>query len=782
MLKRISKIQGVGTFANCTTSGSAGFRKTTLIFGYNSHGKSTLTEVFRSLESKKVEDLQGRLSIPGGSTQTVQMTFEEDGKGESAHIFNGKDWEGSIPGGFGLKVFDSGFVNRNVLSGNGLERLNKESFSSFVLGEEGVVRAEGINAQKKELRQLKSEHKKNGDSIKAAIGVANLDKFVEVVISEPSDAITAERDASVVKLSKILESKTRVDEIKRREFIGEMAAGPRLSSLLETLQADLDLSLEDVHSAARDRLSDHVKGHMRAGPGARDWLQKGLDFVATDECPFCEQPFTATALDLIALYKDAFNNEFKTVSQSLLTKLEAIENGPAGFKIISTSNDFEKARQQYLRYPELLSEPHFSSLAERFEATFAVIIASWKALSVANVERLAEARRAIATKKASLFDPVVLTGINELKALEERFTTDLAAYNAALGTMNVEIAKFQAAMNLDDLMAAEISVSNLLNASELKLTRIKLDAACQLYSTKKLNISTAESILTTSQQELEKEQSEYLERFFIKINEYFKIFGSKDFDIEKLKDTRSDLPVYTLSVRYKKQSIDSAKLGLVFSESDKRALALSIFWASLSLLEPAEQNQTIVVLDDAVTSFDDNRMSIAIREMRTRAKAFRQMILLSHYSEFVRRLLELENVDKDFSFLNVEKDNLTSKLGICDASMFTDSEHHKKFRNISDFIARKKSTPIDADLRVYLEEEIRARFRRDILNLQLSNVSLKELIDKLCENKCFSDEVKDKLNFYREDLNSPHHVWTKRTPDDWGSFADSMLTVIYEEL
>jgi len=77
-----------------------------------------------------------------------------------------------------------------------------------------------------------------------------------------------------------------------------------------------------------------------------------------------------------------------------------------------------------------------------------------------------------------------------------------------------------------------------------------------------------------------------------------------------------------------------------FSESDRRALALSIFWAKIELLDEQQKQNAILVLDDPVTSFDDGRIDRTIRLMEENRPAFRQIIVLSHYPRYLKSFFE----------------------------------------------------------------------------------------------------------------------------------------------
>lgn len=49
---------------------------------------------------------------------------------------------------------------------------------------------------------------------------------------------------------------------------------------------------------------------------------------------------------------------------------------------------------------------------------------------------------------------------------------------------------------------------------------------------------------------------------------------------------------------------------------------------------------SILVLDDPVTSFDDGRIDRTIRLVEASRKAFRQVIVLSHYPKYLKSFFE----------------------------------------------------------------------------------------------------------------------------------------------
>ena len=96
------------------------------------------------------------------------------------------------------------------------------------------------------------------------------------------------------------------------------------------------------------------------------------------------------------------------------------------------------------------------------------------------------------------------------------------------------------------------------------------------------------------------------------------------------------MPVIQLTASYNGVPITRERLSFFFSESDKRALALSIFWAKIDTLSDTEKINSILILDDPVTSFDEGRIDRTIRLIEAARPSFRQTIILSHYPNYFK--------------------------------------------------------------------------------------------------------------------------------------------------
>ncbi|MBN2732167.1 MAG: AAA family ATPase, partial [Balneolaceae bacterium] len=263
----------------------------------------------------------------------------------------------------------------------------------------------------------------------------------------------------------------------------------------------------------------------------------------------------------------------------------------------------------------------------------------------------------------------------------------------------------------------------------------------------------------------------------------FKKLGSSDFSIHKKISRRGDLPTVQIIAKFSGVEITNDKLKSFFSESDRRALALSIFWAKIELLETDQRKNTIVILDDPVTSFDDGRIEQSIRLMNREKYGLNQLIIISHYPRYLKSFFDRTNADQNgISLLQIEKDHEGSKLVDAKSAEFVDTPHQKMFKRIVDFVERKHSKSIEKDLRVYLENEVRLRYQKQILDNSLSNKQFGELIDELNKIGAIKDEISYELHEFRKSLNADHHVIRDRPDEDIRSFGNEVLEFIYSKL
>ena len=271
-----------------------------------------------------------------------------------------------------------------------------------------------------------------------------------------------------------------------------------------------------------------------------------------------------------------------------------------------------------------------------------------------------------------------------------------------------------------------------------------------------------------------------MNKYFKTIDEYFKRLGSINYKIKRSRTSdRGDKKTYGISVEFKGKAVSNEELPFIFSDSDRRALALSIFWAKLHNLADDEMNRKIIILDDPVTSFDDNRIIKNNDIIWNFKEKVNQVVLLTHYPSFVKEFYRRCNPNDRCAFLEIKQDAQTSFLEKMNIELFCSSETEQQFYSISDYINKRSSEDISEKLRLYFENHLKTLFFKSMNENNLLNQTLKIKINKLHENGLISDRIKDRLHKYRQELNADAHTFSSNNEEDIRSFAEEMLDFLY---
>src|SRR5690606_13563162 len=94
MIKQIKNINNAGSYRQFSNGGSIQFEKLTFIYGLNTRGKSTLTDILTSLRDNDPTLITNRKSIPEVSgNQNIKISFRPSGStSQIDSIFSNNGW------------------------------------------------------------------------------------------------------------------------------------------------------------------------------------------------------------------------------------------------------------------------------------------------------------------------------------------------------------------------------------------------------------------------------------------------------------------------------------------------------------------------------------------------------------------------------------------------------------------------------------------------------------------------------------------------------------------
>jgi len=788
MIKSIQCVKQVGAFSNFPDGGRYRFNKLTFIFGLNSYGKSTICDIFKSLATNNPSIIQHRRTIPPTTTpQSIRISVEDYDK-ERPLEFKNNSWENNKIAEY-IEVFDTNFIHENVFTGLTIERKNKESLTDFILGAESVKIAEQIASLKKKIADGKKELKNIIPEYVKDKSDEEIISFINLKVEESSDEIKSNLFNLRNKLKNYEENQKNINNIismkEPIELEVESFEDFRNSITLvnETLYKGYDLFDE----VAASRIDEHINCIGYESIQVKDWIKQGLSMVRTENgkyeyCPFCGQNLDSVQ-DLINAYKNYFNDEYSQFINDINKSMDMCFD-----RIINTRFDFSMKIIYSINiikdYKEKIIESKFGENISELEGILIKIVEHEKKLSEAVNEMKAELEHLIATKRIAPFSRIVSSyNTSKLTSIMDVYMQSLNTAKELIAKVINSIHEFKDKYRTGAITEEIKKINNEINVWERKFFRIEQDKKCVDYLSLKTQILKSEKDEEKLSKELETSQTAYLDKYFTKINEIFKELGSSDFTIQRVNpDNRGYKKVYGIRVKYKGKPIEEKDLQYVFSESDRRALALSIFWAKIALKDEVTLSKTIIILDDPVTSFDENRITASKDLIEKGLSKVTQVIILTHYPNLIKRFCEIHN-DWPCSFLKIERNADTSFLNKCDNDEFILDEHQKMFFEIYDFINRNadkiKNADIGPMLRVFMEQHLKIIFNKAIKENNLEKCGLENIIDGLKNNNIIDNEVAKTLHEFRKKLNPEHHIYTSRNEEDIRKDASDLLEFMY---
>ena len=218
----------------------------------------------------------------------------------------------------------------------------------------------------------------------------------------------------------------------------------------------------------------------------------------------------------------------------------------------------------------------------------------------------------------------------------------------------------------------------------------------------------------------------------------------------------------------------------MFSESDRRALALCIFLSKIELLPTNERKNAILVLDDPVTSFDNERITSILQILYTLKDTVKQIIITTHYRGMVSAVMKQFKDAKVMKIIQTDRGSLFKKA--TKAEMIA-TAHDEAYNEIMSFIENRTQDNKITKLRPFLEAEMESRYKLPLQHINSSESdSFGKCIRSLKDHRYISDETAASLNGYKDSLNIPSHELLSWNLEDCRIQARNMMEFIYSEL
>jgi wobble nucleotide-excising tRNase len=782
MIKRIHNIHNVGAFREFQNGGSIQFEKLTFIYGLNTKGKTTLTDILSSLKENEPTLITSRKSIPTVNlNQSVSISIKpHNAANQLPCTFSNNTWT-QLNSNETLNIFGSDFIHRNLFTGLSIERQNKENFTRFVLGQQGVQLATQVADDKRLLRQKRAALP---NLLPTYLKDKQEEEYLPFFSIDPTSINLEETHQQLVDLEQRLRQEQqrlqRPTEILSIEDISQFIVSTNnVQELTNQTNILLEREFNEISSAAIARLQEHIENNFEISENAGQWIKEGLDTrkIDSQDCSFCGQSL-GNAADLFNAYHTYFNEAYRGYISDISNTIENIRGQWRALNYNSL-NAISAKQALLLQYAQLINTDEFTALVTRLNELLDSI--SETDLNDLSAEFSQQVNQAFNGKERKPHEIVESIDFSSLLGNLANYQRNISLISETIHGIREAIQLFKEPYR--DLSQIRTRIAEL--QSEIEITkrpiaRVEQNDACVSYQREQSEIIDIEARITANEQALSTNQNEYLDRFYAKIDFHFKQFGSKNFTLERGTDNRGHQPVYFLKVKFKNVEVNDSNITKVFSESDKRALALSLFWAKMDFLTPEQKLNAIIVLDDLVTSFDDNRILKSITRIKEALIAVGQVIVLTHYSHFIRNFMERGMNDNfTISFIEIAQNNTTSYLRRIESKNFTETTYDKIFSKIHAFINRESEVDIRSDLRPFLESQFLPHFFiKEFKEFATDDTPFRTLNEKI--EAIFSDEeVKEKFNEFRTMLNPDSHLFTSSNDEDIRSFASEMMDYLY---
>lgn len=647
MIQKIIDLKNVGLFRKVA---AVDFSSVTLIYGENGRGKSTLADVLRACTSHDTAALHARHTIDqDDDTPTLKLLVQTDDNTDTVS-YDGTAWQGNL---LSMQVFDSIFVEKNVYSGFSVSSEQRKGLLGFALGEN----LSNINRQ---IDELSVAIKQAGQNVKT------YERELLGLISahfQTKDFIALSPDDDIQ--TKIAEQRRHLVNAQNKEDIRNRPKPVLLDELTldtERIVRLLQKQLEDVEQDAEKHVREHLVAQKHGKLEA--WLAKGQTFLPADNCPFCGQPLEG--VQLIQAYQGYFNRAYRELKSDI--------------------DDLYENLKQAVSTQELATRV-------KMEQANSERISSWqKELQVMPAPVLAQATlKSMLTRMYTTL--LELVGQKQRAPLEvpdqlmqkmAEVDTYLSDFNGIIQTYNQEVVKVQEAMRryVSSLEAEDVSeIEAQLRVFELTAKRFEPDIIqlCNDFEGAEQEKKQLEKDKKQLRQQLDEGMTSLLTRYRAKINALLQDLGA-EFSLGNLTTAHqggAPRSKYDLNIRDKAIRIapeaDFASphtFANTLSEADKRTLALAFFFARLQ--DDPTLHQSIVLLDDPVSSMDRNRRTSTIQRIVALAKECQQLIVTSHDAYFVKDLRD--EMNKKLASGNHAVKVLHIKRGAGSYSVFTEGD------------------------------------------------------------------------------------------------------------
>ncbi|MEN5255223.1 AAA family ATPase [Pseudomonas protegens] len=598
MIKGISKIKGLGVYENYTRPiGTQEFGIKNLIYGWNYSGKTTLSRLFAQLEAKKLNhDLIG-----------CEFSFETDDQPITEKNLEQSDLI--------VRVFNSDFIRENLhFEGNNFKPI-------LLLGKDSDDAQKKINNIADRIKKSESARRKleiQANAIAQTVSTAKTETAKNLRQLLRIDPYTATHLGNDIPIVGVLGFKLLSDKVLAENTELALTPDNKKPSIVDRVETTP--SIENIHKeavtilAAVPTFANTIK-HLEDHPEIEHWVESGLHIhPQKGTCEFCGN--TISEIRLIE-FRAHFSKDLAEHKQKVEKLLQRVKLAELKFSLPKEAEFNPQFRDSYKIAAESLPK-------------------AIKDFNLA-VKNLADDVQRKIDAPRKFMEPTSLA-----KGLTSAITDAIDSINTVIEENN-QLA--------DNFVTARAEATKQVRYHYVQQFVDSQEKAG--YDRKKARLVQRRERLRTFVERLQR-KSEELQALISqaqlgreKINERLaSMLGGEAIQIAVTNDPTTNQEQFKLVRK-------SGKVAKNLSDGERTAIAFSYFLTKLQELKPEDFKQTIVYIDDPISSLDANhifQITAAIRAIFFKKEnensawetTCKQIFISTHNFEFFNLLREIK--------------------------------------------------------------------------------------------------------------------------------------------
>lgn len=335
-----------------------------------------------------------------------------------------------------ISVFDSTYVRDNVFAGDAVDTEHRRNLYRVIIGARGVALAGSLDAIDNQLKTKTAEIRDNRAIMQRYIPQG---MTVDAFIALPEDP---EIGAKIAAKNQELQAVRQATQLHQKAGLSALTV-PVFPASFAALLAK---TFENVAADAERHVSDHIARHGMQALG-ETWISEGLQYIAAETCPFCDQELDAVGL--IQDYRSYFSREYHALRDEVAALKSEVDRA-MGERIAAGIEQTVLLNDSAVEYWKQFCVVQAPTLPEA--GSIGLILGALRDSAQALLD----------TKTGTPLDAVPPDDrfTRSLRAFEE-LRTSLGTYNAGVGTANAVITGRKQQAQAAILSEVEAALANL---------------------------------------------------------------------------------------------------------------------------------------------------------------------------------------------------------------------------------------------------------------------------------------------------------------------------------